>query len=63
MSNSMLQKMVDNTEYMIRLIGQRVQYQNASYEVTDILPEETFKSLPYIKATIPLEAIYSPGTL
>jgi len=62
MSNSMLQKMVDNAEYMVRLIGRRVQYQNASYEVTDVLPEEGLIILSAIEGSDVQEDSYGRPT-
>lgn len=40
MGDSELQAMINDVETMSRLIGRRVRYQMADYEVTDILPDE-----------------------
>jgi len=40
MTDSALQKMIDEPDTLIRLIGQRVRYMGEEYEVTDLLSEE-----------------------
>jgi len=40
MAEAALQNLIENHDALAGLIGQRVRYLNAEYEVTDLLPEE-----------------------